>query len=338
MFNRETVFILGAGASAEFGLPTGLGLAQAIRKKMDVRFRHGFEPVGNGDHDLYQALKDSLPRVEKEQLLPALWRIRDGITLSNSIDDFLDRHQSDRLMQLAGKAAIASAILDAERDSSLMPEEMGQRFKIEKTESTWLLKLIRMMGTGVVANRIFDSVSFISFNYDRTLEQFLFQTVQDLYALDDEETASVMSQARIFHPYGSLGPISGASEIITFGGFRGHTPPYPKLTNEIFTYTEKIRDQQEIATIHEVMQRAHQLVFLGFGFHLQNMQLLKANMDQKPVYATAYETSHSNQAEIKNRIVDLFADNRRIGVRDSTQLINGKAAALLDEYRFRLMA
>jgi len=38
MFQKQTLFIVGAGASFEFGLPTGNTLAATMQKKMDIRF------------------------------------------------------------------------------------------------------------------------------------------------------------------------------------------------------------------------------------------------------------------------------------------------------------
>jgi len=48
MFHRRTLFVLGAGASAEAEMPIGPKLAAAIGKKMDVRFEHFNKHVGDG--------------------------------------------------------------------------------------------------------------------------------------------------------------------------------------------------------------------------------------------------------------------------------------------------
>jgi hypothetical protein len=53
MFKRRTLFIVGAGASNEFGLPLGSKLAAAIREKLDVSFDSmGFQ-LGGGDRELW---------------------------------------------------------------------------------------------------------------------------------------------------------------------------------------------------------------------------------------------------------------------------------------------
>src|SRR5260221_230572 len=89
MFHRKTLFILGAGASAEIGLPLGGGLASVIASKMDVRFEMGHRPIGTGDFDLYSRIC-AVHHQETSEYQEAAWLIRDGIHFARSIDDFLD--------------------------------------------------------------------------------------------------------------------------------------------------------------------------------------------------------------------------------------------------------
>ena len=49
MFKANTLFVVGAGASFEFGLPTGEGLKSKIIEALDIRFGHGTGLIsGNG--------------------------------------------------------------------------------------------------------------------------------------------------------------------------------------------------------------------------------------------------------------------------------------------------
>ena len=95
MFKRKTLFVVGAGASAEVDFPVGAELARQIGKKMDIRFERGFEPIGDGDQNLYMHIVHSR-RQESAEFQKAAWRIRDGIAFAQSIDDFLDQHRNDR--------------------------------------------------------------------------------------------------------------------------------------------------------------------------------------------------------------------------------------------------
>jgi hypothetical protein len=101
MFKRRTLFILGAGASAEVGLPVGTKLAKAIANLLNVPTRLERDSPGerllaqvyekypisnNGDHRAAQAISH-------------------GVELTNSIDDYLDRHAGNELILRVGKAA-----------------------------------------------------------------------------------------------------------------------------------------------------------------------------------------------------------------------------------------
>jgi hypothetical protein len=108
MFRRKTLFVVGAGASAEFGLPLGTLLARQITNKMDIRFERGLQFVGSGDQRLYEQLVQS-KRVNPDQWQPAAMRIRDGLPFAQSIDDFLDQRRSDSWVNLYGKSATLAA-------------------------------------------------------------------------------------------------------------------------------------------------------------------------------------------------------------------------------------
>src|SRR5208282_853873 len=146
MFNKRTLFIVGAGASAEVDSPVGAQLARNIGAKMDIRFERGFDPVGTGDHDLYSHIVHSR-RQEADQFQSAAWRIRDGIPLAQSIDDFLDQHRNDPYVNLYGKAAIVQAIVEAERNSRLFfnRHEGVETFDAERLAETWFVKFMYML-------------------------------------------------------------------------------------------------------------------------------------------------------------------------------------------------
>ena len=53
MLREKTVFIVGAGASKEFGMPIGSELALSISKKLNVLFDDWGRKVVDGDSDLF---------------------------------------------------------------------------------------------------------------------------------------------------------------------------------------------------------------------------------------------------------------------------------------------
>src|SRR5205809_6844493 len=110
MFSSRTVFIVGAGASAELGLPTGPELLATIRDIVGL----GIDDLGRltGDYELLMAIKAEAQRtgVNLNEFLHASRRIRRAVPVAPSIDNLLDAHQDDREMVAVGKLAIAEAI------------------------------------------------------------------------------------------------------------------------------------------------------------------------------------------------------------------------------------
>ena len=105
MFRTKTVFILGAGASHEVDLPVGSRLAEIISDKVDIRYDHG-HPGESGDRRLYTTLVAKYGR-DASHYQHAGWLIRDGVLLTNSIDDFLNRHAASNPRAVEyGKLAI----------------------------------------------------------------------------------------------------------------------------------------------------------------------------------------------------------------------------------------
>jgi hypothetical protein len=60
MFQRRTLFVLGAGSSNEVNMPLGTDLAKMIANKLDIQFDGG-ALVGDGDRDLFEEFSECNP-------------------------------------------------------------------------------------------------------------------------------------------------------------------------------------------------------------------------------------------------------------------------------------
>jgi hypothetical protein len=327
MFKRRTLFILGAGSSAEVGLPIGAGLAAAIRKKMDIQFEDGFKPIGDGDLALFGQIT-APRRQELNAYQMAAWRIRDGIAFAQSIDDFLDQHRTNAYLKQYGKAAIVKTILEAERSSKLYFDAFkDEAFDPIRLGDTWLMKFMHMLGRGIPTEdvrQIFDNVAFIVFNYDRCLEYFLTNALQKTYGIRAEMAEGIVADLRIIHPYGSVGEAP-------FGFDRAD---YFRLGDDIKTYTEQIAAADVVAQLTAEVERAEAIVFLGFAFHNQNLLMLKPPKPMKPkfVYGTAYKMSDADVEVVTEQIASFFVpiDSRtRARIRLENKLTS---AGLFDHY------
>src|SRR5258708_3589510 len=83
MIRKQTLFVVGAGASNEVGLPVGSELAARIARKMDITFSDGWRMDGSGDHQIYEVLKRRGGGTVNDYL-PACWKIRDNIRTAQS--------------------------------------------------------------------------------------------------------------------------------------------------------------------------------------------------------------------------------------------------------------
>ena len=184
MFSRKTVFVVGAGASHDLGFPTGDDLKARIvkileRKEDNFIFHH--KHLGQTVRLLCDRDGGLSWTHHFEKYAEAALRIRNGLSLAISIDNYLHAHQNDELVQLLGKIAIATAILDAERDSALnfgkktLVSGIDRHLTSEKMKLSWLLSMMRMLTSGRSVKDLsilFSNVSFVVFNYDRCIEQF----------------------------------------------------------------------------------------------------------------------------------------------------------------------
>lgn len=119
MFKSPTVFIIGAGASREAGLPAGPQLASTIAEKLNIG-RTGAPGMGqlSGDPYIIEVLMHRAQQPGKNlggniEYFHSCLNIREGLPLSYSIDEYMDSRKEDAWIQVCGKIAIAASILEA---------------------------------------------------------------------------------------------------------------------------------------------------------------------------------------------------------------------------------
>jgi hypothetical protein len=104
----------------------------------------------------------------------------------------------------------------------------------------------------------------------------------------------------LFHPYGVVGrlPWQGGDRPVQFGGVRKYGEGLAELSDEIHTYTEQLEDNAELSAIRTQVAEAEVIIFLGFHFHRQNMDLLSitqlAKLEPTVVYGTMFGRSNAD--------------------------------------------
>ncbi len=312
----KTVFIVGAGASKEAGLPTGHELKKIIAKALDIEVDRG-DQAYRGDQQIYRALRLEASKTPShkgmiQSFQQACWHIRDAMPQTISIDNFIDVHSEDKNIELCGKLAIVRTILDAEARSTLFvdPTQGKRQLNHGGIEGTWFNGFFKRLTENCkpsgLAERL-SSVVLIIFNYDRCIEQYLYYALQNFYrSLNTSEVGALLRNVEIYHPYGTVGSIPWLrrDDAIEYGAIPS-TEQLLKLTSQIKTFTEGT-DQaaSDIAAIRLLMKNSLRLVFLGFAFHrLNNELLLPGDSSTSPpsarsVFATAHGISNSNTAAV----------------------------------------
>jgi hypothetical protein len=316
MLKRKTVFIVGAGASCEAGLPSG----QELLNKIAGSLRRENGRALPSSYRLQQALasyNSETHGTQWQEISAACGAICDAAPLSLSIDNFLDAHRGNKIVEICGKLAIAEAILDAERNSKMFVESQPYSRdypKIDHTQlvGTWYPKLFQLLSEGVDREDLddfFGNAAFVVFNYDRCVEHFLCEALQTYYALKREDAQHLVGRARFFHPYGTVGPLDWQDGMGISLGAEVNGAKLLNISGGLRTFTERIEDEKALDVLQDVTRDAEMVVFLGFAFHEQNMKLLKL-AECKRAFATAYKMSESDCRVVAREIGALSSGPR----------------------------
>ncbi len=184
----------------------------------------------------------------------------------NSIDAFLFRRPEFNAIGKFAIAAHISQLEDASRLDSAADNEHWYRL-------IWN----RMVADTVAARDIRrNRIRFISFNYDRSLERFLFGVIKHTYGVPDGEAYELMRSLGIVHVYGQVGDFS-------YEGNRDQARVYdPELTPNALRIAaagirlipeERGRDER-FDLARKWLDMAERVCFLGFGFDATNCENL----------------------------------------------------------------
>ena len=257
MFTQRTVLVLGAGASIPFGFPSGPGLTRGIVASLNASYAKGSE------RPRFRELLADLGSLFSP---PEIDRFCVHLASSDrrSIDSFLE----DRSEFLdIGKAAIAAALLPLEHQGAVI-----------SNEDRWYGYLLDRLPRR--PEDLNGRLSVITFNYDRTLEQYLFTTLMHRFGLEDEAAARAVAQVPIVHFYGSLGVLpfqakSHNANVIPFGVQRD-ARSIKWSANQIRIMSERHEENPAIEQAHDLLRKAERVIFLGFGYDQTNLERLLA--------------------------------------------------------------
>ncbi len=279
MITRNTVFVLGAGASQPYHYPSGTGLVDIIVEKLK-------------------------PNGELRNLCSAL----------NYRDDYIDRFYQE--LHLANPHSIDSFIEGNEKKYddigriliglTLLSYEIGDDLLVNG-EGKWYREFLNKIKTPK-GRDFMPPVSFLTFNYDRSFDHYLYQSIKAHYSFDDSYCKTVMGGMPIVHLHGHLGKLpwqakanSGDSgreykstfkelELIKEVMDRGGDPLSSheqiqfaeakhyiknKLCGNIKFIHDNNADDEEFRNAYRLLNEAERIYFLGFGYNKDNLRRLQ---------------------------------------------------------------
>ena len=272
MFRRKTVFVIGAGASAPAGFPTGRQLLSQARLR--------------SPNEMHQFTQGAIALDQAEQLSNTL-----RMTLVSSIDVMLEHRQD---LWPAGKRLISALLIN---------QETRFRATIQDVPEDWLSWIFERMSDGCIGLDAFGAnpVSFVTFNYDRLLEYRLVNGLAARYQSTSLRASEVLKHLPVIHLHGSIGPIfhaqePSAQELIPFGGDDAGVA-FGRAMNgaeqNIQVVYEAVPESPAFKRARKLLQSADQVVFLGFGFAQSNVDRLA--LDHLPnttdIYCSTYGMS-----------------------------------------------
>lgn len=348
MVKNETVIIVGAGASHEARLPTGAMLTERISEIVRIEDR-GLHV--DGDRVYLEALR----RITKNQssafaeYVDASRQIEDAMPQVISIDNFIDMHAGDVHIATCGKLAIVKSILEAERRSLLYVDPSNTYNTINfggDLRKTWYSAFIKLLTENCrdsdLSERL-QRLTLVVFNYDRCIEHYLYRSFPNLYRrqISDQRAAELVSEIDILHPYGVVGSLPWQSNARPADfGREPSASDLVLLKDGLSTYTEELRtDQESVERIRDKVRSARYLIFLGFSFQRQNMNLLFPDRGSRrirsnsrfDVFATGVGMSKSAREVVKADLQAVTgAEPGRVHVEDLT------CSSLFHEYWYQL--
>lgn len=274
MLQKRTVFILGAGTSMPYGFPSGAQLTDDIRD--------GLKPMGELES---RVLNSGITDVQIRKLEYALQR-----NPFPSIDALLEAQED---LRPAGKTSIIHQISHYERS--------GKSMEPSPNLKDWYPEFFNLLAQGLTRSDIENcsierNVSIFTFNYDRSLEKYLWCSLIAGFAINKDEAWKFLKETfPIYHIHGSLGEIYGKSSSVVKYPANIDYEQAREISESISIAHDPV-DNLEARLEHD-FERADQVCVLGFTYHPNNVIKLPFRHLRGgiPFYSTAYNFRRGQQ-------------------------------------------
>jgi hypothetical protein len=275
MINGKKVFILGAGASRPLGYPTGQELTDKV-----------CEGLGNAGLPFHRRILDC--GIELKEIDAFVREVR--YSVSPSIDSFLEHRPEFKHI---GKYAIAQALIQYESKDMLYTRDRN-----------WYPYLFDILARGTkFENFTKNAIGFVTFNYDRSLEQFLCMALQSRYGKTEAECADVIKKLPIIHVYGRLNHLPW--QVEEGRNYISNISPdiIKEAAREIIIINEENAHTEEFVKAHHLLLWGEQIYVLGLGYNQTNLDRLRIldvlKTQIKTVFGSTYKIKPADCRKIK---------------------------------------
>ena len=325
MVNKNTVLILGAGASVDYGYPTGEDLTKRIWNSAII---DKFDKFASKENDSSYIHGLNLLKRHFFQ------------SRSRSIDTWLAK-PANRNCVNAGKLLIAYLISNCEKkdftEMGFFRPIYGSENKIKDEEDKnkdWYRLLLNEMltmdlGDFAEAN---NRLSIITFNYDRSLEYFLINALRSNYIENEEEQCyKQFTELDIIHVYGKVGDLPTDNSVgIPYGESKIYSDWCKRANNLKIIPEVRNKNDKNIIQIKDRMKNARKIYFIGFSFDKSNVELLgfpfKAMHNDVEIHGSVFGMERG-EIEIATSLVRVELQDRNLSVLNSNQSEDCKCKA-----------
>lgn len=281
MITVPTVLVLGAGASSHLDYPLGQAL---INQLSNLR-----------DHE--PSMTDLGDRFGRQEVLNFLTRLsRSG---HYSIDAFLASTAPQELQ--LGKYLIAFMLKRCEVTNRMFPPHA----------SGWYQYLFNSLLDRGRVRFAANTLSIVTFNYDRSLEAYLSTVLHNRFGIAPDEAAEIIATIPIIHVHGQLG---GFPEV-----------PYATIADHdrLLAISRRIHILHELNSDNgtfansmfqdasERLAAAERVYFLGMGWHEENIARLRffghVDTSKKDIHGTTLGMHGIATTSLRERLTSLGA-------------------------------
>ena len=281
MIQERTVLVLGAGASVPYEFPSGEGLKGKIEENLSqTDNRHVIELINAG--------------FSEDEIKDFHVCLKEGI--HETIDEYLNNNRDVRSL---GLAAIAYAIKEFENHDKLFPPH------------DWY-KLLFKSYQFDAPSAMFPIMGIITFNYDRSLEYFLRTCIERSFGGREKEKAiEKLEQIEIIHVHGDLGSLDEMPYAMNMNNTQ-----LKRIEDRLGLIFDDLYNSEPYDDARNLIMDADNVVFLGFGYDLNNLRRLNVNGYKRPeFFGTGYDLPGSIRGETRNffeKEIDIYHPDTKI--------------------------